>query len=535
MPEDNQNNNGKRNGNPGFSGLSSSGAAAERRRKQLAEEARLREKEIEEEEERRRREERAREDLSKSKSGRHARAPKKEKSRRKPGAVAGFLGKSAKAAGAVLREYWKPFLAFFFEICAVAAAVLLILILPNGGKTSLPDKITVEEFGKKTASKYSLFVENGELYVDADRVFSYFGASYSGDKNSMTVVTVPGESAKFTNGSDVAVLNGETVHMGAPAVIRNYKLRLPLSFYKVFVTGGAVDWSEDAKTLAISADDGAEVGFRIKGGIAMTKIPLDPNQISIIIDDVNLSYKFVNDLSGYSKFMNPENRDDYLLLISPAKPDDGSYVPPNLISVLNGRPGYTNLSLEATAEKALEALFIEMHSAGFTGVYVNMAYRSFSDQKKTYDNYVYNERTYYRYNYETTKKYFSDTAYRVLGSAYLQSTYISKGVFSLSLKDAERVVSTYSAVPGTGDHQTGLGVDMHDLKKTDVSFAERDAYRWLCENAYKFGFIERFPEGKEKITGFAYEPYHWRFVGQYHAAKMHESGMCLEEYIASLE
>ncbi len=533
MPEDNNNlnNNGKRNDNPAFSGLSSSGAAAERRRRQLAEEARLREKE---EEERRRREEPAREEVPQSRSKGRARVRKKEKSRRTRGIAAGFLSKSAKAVASVFREYWKPFLAFFFGICAVAGAVLLILILPNGGKSSNPDEITVEEFGKKTTADYALFDENGELYLDADRIFSYFGASYSGDKNSMTVVTVTGESAKFTNGSDVAVLNGETVHMAAPAVIRNYALRLPLSFFKAFVTGVAVDWSEDEKTLRVSADDGAEAGFRIKGGSTMTKIQLDPNQVSIIIDDVNLSYKFVNDLSGYSQFMNPENRDDYLLLISPAKPDDGSYVPPNLISVLNARPGYTKLSLEATAEKALEALFIEMHSAGFTDVYVNMAYRSFSDQKKTYDNYIYNERTYYRYNYETTKKYFSDTAYKVLGSAYLQSTYISKGVFSLTLKDAERVVTTYSAVPGTGDHQTGLGVDMHDLKKTDVSFAERDAYRWLRENAYKFGFIERFPEGKEKITGFAYEPYHWRFVGQYHAAKMHESGMCLEEYIASL-
>ena len=68
----------------------------------------------------------------------------------------------------------------------------------------------------------------------------------------------------------------------------------------------------------------------------------------------------------------------------------------------------------------------------------------------------------------------------------------------------------------------------------EEAFGSTEAYAWLTANAYKFGFIERFPEGKEKVTGSPAEPSHWRFVGQYHAAAMHESGLCLEEYISSL-
>ena len=61
---------------------------------------------------------------------------------------------------------------------------------------------------------------------------------------------------------------------------------------------------------------------------------------------------------------------------------------------------------------------------------------------------------------------------------------------------------------------------------------ESDEYKWLVENAHKFGFIFRYPEGKENITGYSFEPVHLRFVGQYHAAIIYESGLSLEEYVA---
>ena len=64
-----------------------------------------------------------------------------------------------------------------------------------------------------------------------------------------------------------------------------------------------------------------------------------------------------------------------------------------------------------------------------------------------------------------------------------------------------------------------------------VDFADTDEYRWLEQNAWKFGFVLRYPEGKEDVTGIQFEPWHYRYVGRYHAYRMHESGMCLEEYL----
>jgi D-alanyl-D-alanine carboxypeptidase len=65
----------------------------------------------------------------------------------------------------------------------------------------------------------------------------------------------------------------------------------------------------------------------------------------------------------------------------------------------------------------------------------------------------------------------------------------------------------------------------------DVSFAQNPAYEWLMANAHHFGFILRYPKEKEKITGYTYEPWHYRFVGVEAASKIHRKGLILEEYL----
>ena len=67
-----------------------------------------------------------------------------------------------------------------------------------------------------------------------------------------------------------------------------------------------------------------------------------------------------------------------------------------------------------------------------------------------------------------------------------------------------------------------------------TDFQYTDEYKWLSENAWKFGFILRFPEDKMHITTIQFEPWHYRYVGRYHAYKIYTSGLCLEEYIEQL-
>lgn len=95
-------------------------------------------------------------------------------------------------------------------------------------------------------------------------------------------------------------------------------------------------------------------------------------------------------------------------------------------------------------------------------------------------------------------------------------------------RDGKALADTYSARPGHSEHQTGLAFDLNSLYK---SFGDTAEGKWLAANCHRYGFIIRYPEGKEHITGYMYEPWHVRYVGAEHAAALHESGLCLEEYL----
>jgi len=86
---------------------------------------------------------------------------------------------------------------------------------------------------------------------------------------------------------------------------------------------------------------------------------------------------------------------------------------------------------------------------------------------------------------------------------------------------------TISARPGHSEHQSGLAMDVNSLK---FAFAETKEGRWLAENCWKYGFVIRYPEGKEDITGYQYEPWHIRYLGKELAKKVYDSGLCSEEY-----
>lgn len=97
----------------------------------------------------------------------------------------------------------------------------------------------------------------------------------------------------------------------------------------------------------------------------------------------------------------------------------------------------------------------------------------------------------------------------------------------------------YVAVPGHSEHQTGLAIDL-GLKQEKIDFIRPDfPYHGLCqtfrEEAAGYGFVERYPAGKEAITGIGHEPWHFRYVGVPHAEIMTKTGMVLEEYLTYLK
>lgn len=103
-------------------------------------------------------------------------------------------------------------------------------------------------------------------------------------------------------------------------------------------------------------------------------------------------------------------------------------------------------------------------------------------------------------------------------------TYINQGY---SQSRAERTAKEWVALPGTSEHQLGIAVDINADKS---KCSNEEVYAWLAENAYKCGFILRYPPGKQEITGTSYEPWHYRYVGVEVAQEIYERGICLEEY-----
>lgn len=101
-------------------------------------------------------------------------------------------------------------------------------------------------------------------------------------------------------------------------------------------------------------------------------------------------------------------------------------------------------------------------------------------------------------------------------------------------RDGQNKADTYSARPGHSEHQSGLAFDLGNTAATEdfkASFEHTPEGEWLKEHAHEYGFIIRYPKGKTNITGYQYEPWHLRYLGQDNAKKVMASGLTLEEYL----
>lgn len=149
-----------------------------------------------------------------------------------------------------------------------------------------------------------------------------------------------------------------------------------------------------------------------------------------------------------------------------------------------GLPEDYGAGLTAEAEQAFEAMQAAAAEAGLN-LWVVSGFRSYETQRQLYNRYV--------------------------------------------ARDGQAEADTYSARPGYSEHQTGLALDVN---LTDTEFAGTPEGQWLAQNAQRFGFALRYPEGKTEVTGYIFEPWHWRYVGTELAEKLYNGGewVSLEEY-----
>ena len=193
------------------------------------------------------------------------------------------------------------------------------------------------------------------------------------------------------------------------------------------------------------------------------------------------------------------------LLVNREYPVDEYFVPADLVLLTDTLESglvkikYRDTMVVREAAEALERMLKAAKADGITKWQVSSAYRNWQDQEKMLTN----------------------------------KTNTLRKQHGWSQAKARKAALRTVAEPGSSEHQTGLAIDIN-VPGTS-SFKGTRQCKWLHKHCWEYGFILRYPEGKEKITGFDAEAWHIRYVGEEHALLMRDLGLCLEEYLAGIE
>lgn len=207
----------------------------------------------------------------------------------------------------------------------------------------------------------------------------------------------------------------------------------------------------------------------------------NPNlSVENIVTYVNIGI----DKPYYTNTKKAENLNTNLILVNKYNYLTEDYIPENLepIDIAYARSG---MQLVREAKEAFKTLSEDAKKEGMNIIAMS-SYRSYDYQVNLYNNYV--------------------------------------------ATDGKEAADTYSARAGYSEHQTGLAVDVYNKVLPYTSFEETEEFNWMQENAYKYGFILRFPKDKVNITGYQYESWHYRYVGKEAAKYIHDHDLTLEEY-----
>ncbi|HHT53765.1 MAG TPA: hypothetical protein GX011_02375 [Clostridiales bacterium] len=388
-------------------------------------------------------------------------------------------------------------LALFILLLSV---VIALVARACSSKENTSDFVVIME--SKQTLPYTDIVRDGVVYLNATELAFFCRMTVSGSYKELKLSSGSGEYAIFVPGKSTANVNGVELTMPAPALLDNDELWLPCNFI-ISTFGGVtvtVDREKNRITVLREEAEGSKPGKPVYADVTFRmEKPDNKDRILKMIS----SYEFQTDVSAALTYLNPADS-KYLMLVNQKNPLGQDHVPSPLETLDSNITLYGNeIQLEQYARRALEVMFAELRAAGFSDVYVSSGYRSYSYQSSLFNSYVKSE---------------------------------MEGDSSLTLAQATEKVKKYSAQPGYSEHQSGLCVDLivYGMNEPGNSFADYPVYKWLVENSYKFGFVLRYPKGKTDITGYIYEPWHYRFVGQYHAAAMYEAGLCIEEYIETL-
>lgn len=149
---------------------------------------------------------------------------------------------------------------------------------------------------------------------------------------------------------------------------------------------------------------------------------------------------------------------------------------------------------------------------------------------------IQNIRTMYAYDGHSIKEEVYDQFIKMWSSANKEGLSLIINSSYRTFEDQERIYAInsddYASKPGFSEHQTGLALDIVTPGSIGNDFENTEEFKWLKNNAHKYGFILRYPKEKEHITGYSYESWHYRYLGIDLATKVYNSNLSYEEYYA---
>ncbi len=404
-----------------------------------------------------------------------------------------------------LRVFLKRLFLLFIATCIFlfSTAIFIFIDFYRIPKNEFPD-ITYKIGQNTVLAPAAIATKDGVLMINFYDIAALCSLTITGsaDRIKFSVLDESGQETeylRFFSDTDIVNVNGITTRISAPSRLVAERLWVPADFVANAIKGISLNIDTEGNILTLrrielnsstpSNPKYEAISFIYKNSPAIT--PVDE---SLIIGFESI--EFTTDLSQYEKYMNPAASGEFLLLANKDNPLGENYSPTDLVEVPNSNEKY----LKEYAAMSLEALFLEAQASGVGTFQVVTAYRTYAEQKFIFDIYL---------NREMTEN-------------------------NLSAKDAAAAVAKYAMPAGASDHQTALSVDMTSQAALNHNFAETKQFEWLSENAHKFGFVLRYPKEKEHITAVTFEPWHFRYVGRYHATRMHELNLCLEEYLLTL-
>ncbi len=408
-----------------------------------------------------------------------------------------------KRRSAVIKTFIARFLLFLvvFALMAGLFAALFFFSL-NRAPSNDSSRYSYVIGDDKYSLPNSTAVRNGRVYISFTDIARMCDLAATGSSEDMKYV-IKGDEAetiRFVTDSRLVYVNGVETRLGAECYYEDGELYVPVDFVSAYFKGIDIEVDERAHKVTVKRiitnlnENGklprgeeavyGELSFLLQSPTGLKPLDEEAEAMAQLPD-----LGFLTNLVVYEDYMNPGNTDEFLTLVNHDNKLGSDHIPQDLRAVADTRDdGRETQMLREYAAMSLEAMFRELRAAGFEDVSVTSAYRSYSYQE-------------YLFNYYTAQG----------GIEY---------------------ASTVSMPAGSSEHQTGLCVDMHNLPAASKEFANEDAYKWLKENCWKFGFILRYPEDKTEITRISFEPWHYRYVGRYHAQRIYQMDMCLEEYLA---